>query len=66
MSIVGGFSSSKCCDLKEHVAVLVELFDSSIQELNSPVKIAQVGVECERRYFDKDCYMYSLVADQMP
>uniref|UniRef100_A0A915ESL6 Uncharacterized protein n=1 Tax=Ditylenchus dipsaci TaxID=166011 RepID=A0A915ESL6_9BILA len=31
MSIVGGFSASKCCDQKEHVQLLVELFDASIQ-----------------------------------
>ncbi|KAI1701349.1 globin-like protein 9 [Ditylenchus destructor] len=45
MSIVNNFNignNGKCCDQKEHIKVLVELFDSSIQELNAPCKIAQI------------------------
>lgn len=43
MSIVGGFSAGKCCDMKEHVKSLVELFDFAISELNNNAKDVQVS-----------------------
>uniref|UniRef100_A0A914CYP2 Uncharacterized protein n=1 Tax=Acrobeloides nanus TaxID=290746 RepID=A0A914CYP2_9BILA len=41
MSIVGGFSAGKCCDMKEHVKSLVELFDFAVSELNNNSKEVQ-------------------------
>lgn len=42
MSIVEGFSASKICDQKEHIKLLIETFDLSIQDLNSSCKLIQV------------------------
>lgn len=42
MSIVEGFSASKNCDQKEHIRLLIELFDLSIQYLNNSCKLIQV------------------------
>ncbi|TKR88822.1 hypothetical protein L596_013005 [Steinernema carpocapsae] len=41
MSIVEGFSSNKCCDIKEHTRLLNDLFETAILEINSPCKIIQ-------------------------
>ncbi|KAK0413273.1 hypothetical protein QR680_006701 [Steinernema hermaphroditum] len=41
MSIVEGFSSNKCCDMKEHTRLLNDLIETAILEINSPCKIIQ-------------------------
>ncbi|KAI6188892.1 hypothetical protein M3Y98_00403400 [Aphelenchoides besseyi] len=40
-SIVGGFSANKCFDIKEHIKLVIELFDLCLQEMNSPCKTSQ-------------------------
>uniref|UniRef100_A0AC35F7F6 Uncharacterized protein n=1 Tax=Panagrolaimus sp. PS1159 TaxID=55785 RepID=A0AC35F7F6_9BILA len=41
MCIVEGFSANKCCDMKEHVRCLIDLFDFAVADLNSPSKHVQ-------------------------
>uniref|UniRef100_A0A1I8ADY0 GLOBIN domain-containing protein n=1 Tax=Steinernema glaseri TaxID=37863 RepID=A0A1I8ADY0_9BILA len=41
MSIVEGFSSNKCCDMKEHTRLLNDLIETAILEINSPCKVIQ-------------------------
>lgn len=43
MSIVEGFSASKNCDQKEHIRLLIEIFNLSIQYLNNSCKLIQVN-----------------------
>ena len=40
-SIVGGFSSNKCFDIKEHGKLLIELYDAALQDLGAPCKLTQ-------------------------
>ncbi|KAH7730828.1 CBN-GLB-3 protein [Aphelenchoides avenae] len=44
MNIVEGFSAGKCSDIKEHVKMLTDLYDTSVQDLNRPSKPVQVSV----------------------
>uniref|UniRef100_A0A914Y4K9 Uncharacterized protein n=1 Tax=Panagrolaimus superbus TaxID=310955 RepID=A0A914Y4K9_9BILA len=41
MCIVEGFSANKCCDMKEHVRCLIDLFDFAVSDLNNPSKHVQ-------------------------
>lgn len=44
-SIVDGFTSYKCYDLKEHASSLIELIDFALQEIHSATKVVQVKSE---------------------
>ncbi|MCP9264463.1 hypothetical protein DINM_022556 [Dirofilaria immitis] len=40
-SIIDGFTSYKCYDIKEHANSLIELIDFALQEIHSPIKVVQ-------------------------
>ncbi|VBB34162.1 unnamed protein product [Acanthocheilonema viteae] len=40
-SIIDGFTSYKCYDVKEHADSLIELIDFALQEIHSPTKVVQ-------------------------
>lgn len=42
-SIVGSFSSNKCHDMREHGKLLVDLYESALQDLGSSCKLTQVS-----------------------
>ncbi|VDN07990.1 unnamed protein product [Thelazia callipaeda] len=41
-SIIDGFTSYKCYDVKEHAKCLIELIDFTLQEIHSSSKVVQV------------------------
>uniref|UniRef100_A0A915Q3A0 Globin family profile domain-containing protein n=1 Tax=Setaria digitata TaxID=48799 RepID=A0A915Q3A0_9BILA len=40
-SIIDGFTSYKCYDIKEHANSLIELIDFTLQEIHNPTKVVQ-------------------------
>ncbi|EJW70991.1 hypothetical protein WUBG_18102, partial [Wuchereria bancrofti] len=40
-SIIDGFTSYKCYDVKEHADSLIELIDFALQEIHSSIKVVQ-------------------------
>ncbi|VDK29242.1 unnamed protein product [Gongylonema pulchrum] len=44
-SIIDGFSSYKCCDVKQHAKSLIELIDFMLQEVHSSTKLVQVKID---------------------